>query len=130
MKNLIRNILREQIDNKIEIEEFPYGDFIVYKGGNAESNDYLTFEKANDNDIWLHTKDYPGSHIILSMSSKNYPTDDVLYFAASIAKKYSKGKNKDNVKVVYCYVSDVFKTSDMKVGQVDVDTSKLNVMSI
>lgn len=129
MKNLIRNILREQIDNKIEIEEFPYGNFIVYKGGNAESNDYLTFKRSNKNDLWFHTKDYPGSHVVLSINN-SHPNEDVLYFAASIAKKYSKGKNKDNVKVVYCYVGDVFKTNDMKVGQVDVEPSKISVITI
>ena len=129
MKNIIRKILKEQLDNEIQIEEFPYGDFIVYMGRNAESNDFLTFNKSNNNDIWFHTKDYPGSHIVLSIKN-SYPTEDALYFAASIAKKYSKGKNKDNVKVVYCYVSDVYKTKDMKVGQVDVDPSNLNIITI
>jgi len=129
MKNIIRKILKEQMDNKIEIEEFPFGDFIVYRGINAESNDYLTFKKSDGNDIWFHTKDYPGSHVILSVKNR-YPTDESIYFAASIAKKYSKGKNKDNVEVVYCYVSDVVKTDDMKIGQVDVDPSKLNLVKI
>jgi predicted ribosome quality control (RQC) complex YloA/Tae2 family protein len=129
MKQLIKKILKEEIESNIEIDEFPYGDFILYMGKNAESNDFLTFRKSDDNDLWFHTKDYPGSHVVLSLGGK-YPTEDVIYFAASIAKKHSKGKNKDNVKIVYSYISDVFKTKDMKVGQVDVNPSKLNIVTM
>ena len=45
---------------KIEID-----GFIVYIGRDAKSNDYLTFNLSNDQDIWMHVKGVPGSHVII-----------------------------------------------------------------
>ncbi len=129
MKQLIRYILREQTNGDYKIDEFPFGDFIVYVGRNAESNEYLTFELADKMDLWFHTKNYPGTHVILSLNGL-YPGDAAITFAASLAKKFSKGKEKQNVEVVFCRVGEVYKEDGMKTGQVDVDPSKLRQIKV
>ena len=37
----------------------------IYVGRNNIQNDLLTLKLANKNDMWLHTKDIPGSHVII-----------------------------------------------------------------
>lgn len=44
--------------------------YTIYVGRNNKENDYLTNKFANKNDIWLHTKDIHGSHVIIK-SIKN-----------------------------------------------------------
>jgi predicted ribosome quality control (RQC) complex YloA/Tae2 family protein len=55
-------------------------------GRDAKSNDYLTFNLADKEDIWMHAKGVPGSHVVIRVR-ENLPTDDVIRFAAEIAKK-------------------------------------------
>ena len=73
MKQLIKHILREQTGGNYKVDEFPFGDFIVFVGKNAESNEYLTFELADEMDLWFHAKDYPGSHVVLSLNGLGIP---------------------------------------------------------
>jgi predicted ribosome quality control (RQC) complex YloA/Tae2 family protein len=129
LKKIITKLLNEQYEEGIKIDEYPFGDYIVYIGRNSKSNDYLTFNIADQTDLWFHVKNYPGTHVILKLNN-NYPNSDIIGFAASLAKKHSKGNNVDNVKVVYTEVSNVYKTEDMKPGQVDVDKSKLSEITI
>lgn len=75
-------------------------NFKIYVGTNCKENDELTFQIANDNDLWLHTKDVPGSHVIIKCNTKPDRID--LYFAAQLAAKYSKANN-GKVYVDVCY---------------------------
>ena len=67
----------------------------VFVGRNNTQNEALTFS-AEGNEIWLHAKNVPGSHVIIKSAS---PTDETLLFAASLAAAFSKGKNNLNVEV-------------------------------
>jgi predicted ribosome quality control (RQC) complex YloA/Tae2 family protein len=129
MKQLIKHILIEQTGGNYKVDEFPFGDFIVFVGKNAESNEYLTFELSDEMDLWFHAKDYPGSHVVLSLNGL-YPTDDAITFSASLAKNYSKGKDKEIIEVVFCRVGEIYKTDDMGLGQVDVHPSKLRQIKV
>lgn len=124
MKKLIKKILKEESEQKYKIDRYTFDDFIVYVGKNAYSNQLLTMEASEDGDLWFHTKKYPGTHVVLSLNGKE-PTKESIIFAAQKAKENSKGSEKDNVEVVYCYIRDVFRTEDMRLGQVDVHPSKL-----
>ena len=66
-----------------------------FVGRNNTQNEALTFS-AEGNEIWLHAKNVPGSHVIIKSAS---PTDETLLFAASLAAAFSKGKNNLNVEV-------------------------------
>ncbi len=59
---------------------------------NAQRNDELTLKYAYKEDLWLHAKDVPGSHVIIKhQSGKNFPKD-VIERAAQLAAYYSKRK--------------------------------------
>ncbi|MEE3362105.1 MAG: NFACT RNA binding domain-containing protein [Anaerovoracaceae bacterium] len=91
--------------------------FDVLAGRNNKENDYLTFKVAGRNDIWFHTKDIPGSHVILFLKGRE-ATDRAIFEAASIAAYHSKGRNSDNVPVDYTQVRYVRKPNGARPGMV------------
>ena len=104
-------------------------DFVVYQGKDATSNDYVTLELGNDeNDIFLHAKGVPGSHVIIKVKDK-IPTESVIRQAAEIAAKNSKSKE-SQIKVVYCKKRFVKKEKGMNPGQVRVDYNNANEIII
>ena len=62
--------------------ELKYKDWVIYYGKNAKQNDFLTFKKANKNDLFFHIKDQHGSHVILA---GNNPDNDVKTLACEVA---------------------------------------------
>ena len=99
--------------------------FKVYVGRNNKENDMLTLKFADKNDIWFHTKDIHGSHVILKVNNQkdNIP-DSILYKCAQIAAQHSKGKDSYNVPVDYCKVQYVKKPNKAKPGMVIYSTNK------
>jgi len=97
--------------------------FSIQAGKNNNQNDYLTLKKASKADIWLHTKDIPGSHVIIITEGKEVPHSTLLE-AASIAAYHSKGKLSSNVPVDYTLVKHVRKPSGAKPGMVIYDHNK------
>ncbi|WP_427338539.1 Rqc2 family fibronectin-binding protein [Caloranaerobacter sp. DY30410] len=89
----------------------------IYVGKNNKQNDYLTLKFAEKNDIWLHTKDIPGSHVIIKSKGKNVPEKTILE-AALLAAYYSKGKMSSNVPVDYTERKYVKKPKGSKPGMV------------
>jgi predicted ribosome quality control (RQC) complex YloA/Tae2 family protein len=103
-----------------DIKKFDIDGFVVYMGRDAKSNDHLTFNVADDEDIWMHAKGVPGSHVVIRVR-ENLPTETTIMKAAEIAKKNSKGKDREDVVVVYCQRKFVKKDPGMNDGQVKVD---------
>ena len=91
--------------------------FEVLVGRNNKENDELTLKIADRNDLWLHTKDIPGSHVILRTAGKE-PAPEDIYYAASIAAWHSKAKDSGQVPVDYVKVKNVKKPSGAKPGMV------------
>lgn len=95
----------------------------VFVGKNNKENDYLTTKFAKNRDIWLHTKDIPGSHVILKVNEKEASEKDI-FAAASIAAFHSKAQNSENVPVDYVAVKYVKKPSGAKAGMVIFTNNK------
>ena len=92
--------------------------YTVLVGRNNKENDYLTCKFANKNDIWFHTKDIHGSHVILKANPNETIPDDILFEVAKLAAQHSKAKNSSHVPVDFCKVSFVKKPSGSKPGYV------------
>jgi predicted ribosome quality control (RQC) complex YloA/Tae2 family protein len=86
-------------------------NYTIFVGRNNKENDYLTCKFANKNDIWFHTKDIHGSHVILKTNPNEIIPEEILIEAAKLAAKHSKAKNSSHVPVDYCKVSFVKKPS-------------------
>ena len=93
----------------------------IFVGKNNFQNDYLTLKFADKMDTWLHTKNIPGSHVIIK--GRNIP-DKTLEEAATLAAFYSKGKNSTKIPVDYTEIRHVKKPSGAKPGMVIYATNK------
>ncbi|MBO8162322.1 MAG: NFACT family protein [Brevibacillus sp.] len=85
----------------------------IYVGRNNRQNDYLTNKLASPTDTWLHTKDIPGSHVVIRSRSFSEQT---LREAAVLAAYYSKARHGNQVPVDYTLVKHVKKPSGAKPG--------------
>ena len=89
----------------------------ILVGKNNTQNDRLTLKLSSPNDTWLHTKDIPGSHVIIRAKQQDI-SEKTLYEAAILAAYYSKGKFSSNVPVDYTERKNVKKPSGAKPGMV------------
>ena len=91
--------------------------FTILVGRNNKQNDMLTTKLAEKTDIWLHTKNITGSHVIIRANGQEVPDDTIIY-AARLAAFHSKAKNSSQVPVDYVPVKFVKKPSGSKPGMV------------
>lgn len=97
--------------------------FEIFVGKNNNQNDYLTTKFAVSSDMWMHTKNIPGSHVIIK-SKNGSVSDTALIEGAKLAAYYSKAKNSANVPVDYTEKKNVKKPSGAKPGMVIYYTNK------
>ena len=94
--------------------------FDIYVGKNNRQNDELTLRFALPTDLWFHTKDIPGSHVIIKTQNKEVPQSTIME-AANLAAFYSKAKTSSNVPVDYTQKRYVRKPNGAKPGMVIYD---------
>lgn len=70
----------------------------IFIGKNNKQNDYIVSKLADEDDLWFHTKDCAGSHVLLKTQVL---TDDLILKCANLAKKYSSAGNSSKVGVIY-----------------------------
>ncbi|MDY4884555.1 MAG: NFACT RNA binding domain-containing protein [Anaerovibrio sp.] len=87
----------------------------ILVGKNNYQNDRLTFKTANPGDIWLHTQNIPGSHVILRCDGDE-PAEDTLLLASYLAVHFSKAQGSSKVPVDYTRARFVKKPSGAKPG--------------
>lgn len=97
------------------------GGYGLLVGRNNIQNDNLTFKVANKGDLWFHTKDIPGSHVIMLCDGEE-PSEQDYTEAASVAAKYSKATG-DLVAVDYTRVKNIKKPGGSKPGFVIYKTN-------
>ncbi|ADL51654.1 Rqc2 family fibronectin-binding protein [Clostridium cellulovorans] len=96
----------------------------LYVGKNNIQNDYLTLKFANKHDLWFHTKNIPGSHVIIRRETLDEVPDSTILEAGNLAAFYSKGQKSSQVPVDYTEVKNVKKPSGAKAGMVIYYTNK------
>ena len=87
----------------------------ILVGKNNYQNDRLTFKTAHPGDIWLHTQNIPGSHVILRCDGDE-PAEDTLLLASYLAVHFSKAQGSSKVPVDYTRARFVKKPSGAKPG--------------
>lgn len=99
---------------KIALEGYTSSTGIeFYVGKNNTQNDHLTFKFARRDEIWLHVKDIPGSHVIIRSAE---PDETTLLEAATVAAYFSKARASSGVPVDYTKARYVKKPSGAKPG--------------
>lgn len=94
----------------------------MYVGRNNYQNDELTMNFAKNNDWWFHTKEVPGSHVIVKSQGVELP-DKVYEEAAALAAFYSKAKNDTKVTVDYTLKKHLKKPNSAVPGYVIYHTN-------
>ena len=91
---------KSKTSSKMSVEplEFDLDGCKVFVGRNNRQNDYIVSKLSRDDDLWFHTKDCAGSHVLLRCQE---PTDKLIFECAKLAKEYSKGKDSSKVGVIY-----------------------------
>lgn len=109
-------------------DELPHISHVITEDGTSISygrnnlqNDALTWHIAKKTEIWLHAKDYHGSHVVIHSPS---PSEDTLRKAAEIAAYYSSGRNSSSVPVIWCSVKELKKIPGAKPGMVQLGAYK------
>ncbi len=95
----------------------------AFVGRNNKENDQLTFQKSGARDYWFHTKDIPGSHVVLSVNQDGLKDEQILETAA-LAAFHSKAKNSSKVPVDYMPIRYVKKPKGAKPGMVIFTNNK------
>ncbi len=99
---------------KIKPESYRASDgTAISVGKNNKQNDYVTFKLAKRTDTWLHTKDIPGSHVVIHDAD---PSEETILEAATLAAYFSKARDSSSVPVDYTEVRHVKKPNGSKPG--------------
>lgn len=93
----------------------------ILVGKNNLQNEKLTLHTAKKTDIWLHTKNIPGSHVIIK---SNNPSNETLFEAAMLAAYFSKFRSSANVPIDYVQVKNIRKPNGSKPGFVIYEGQK------
>ncbi|WP_029377523.1 Rqc2 family fibronectin-binding protein [Staphylococcus xylosus] len=96
------------------------GDTILV-GKNNKQNDYLTNKQAKKHYLWFHTKDIPGSHVVILSDE---PSEETIKEAAMLSAYFSKAGSSAQVPVDYTEIKHVHKPSGAKPGFVTYDNQK------
>ena len=101
------------------------GGFEVRVGRSAPDNDALTFKHARGNDLWLHTADCPGSHVILRLEKRQEADPEALVDAALLAVHFSPAKGGDHIPVHVAHRKEVHKPRGAKAGLVTLSGGRI-----
>ncbi|NOS78310.1 MAG: fibronectin-binding domain-containing protein [Nitrospira sp.] len=96
----------------------------IFVGRNARENDELTFALAKSDDLWLHARGTPGSHVVVRLEKGSDPPPDTIRDAATLALLYSDLKKSGKGEVIYTRRKWVKKTKGQAPGAVTVTQEK------
>lgn len=129
-KNNIKNsdikknkVNKRKVHDEYEPITYNVDGFTLYVGKNNKQNDYITTKLGKNEDLWFHTKDIRGSHVLLKCNG-NKVNEHTIISCAQIAAFHSKGKLSSNVPVDYCFIKNVKKPSGSKPGMVIYTNNK------
>lgn len=98
--------------------------FPIFVGRNARENDELTFGLAKSDDLWLHARGTPGSHVVVRLEKGTDPPPETLRDAASLALLYSDLKKSGKGEIIYTRRKWVKKAKGQALGAVIVTQEK------
>ena len=98
----------------------------IFIGRNNQQNEYLTHRFAKPTDIWFHTQDIQGSHLILRLNIE--PDDMILSKVAQYAAYFSKARDTSKVPVDYTYIKNIKKPPGSPLGFVIFNTHQTMIV--
>ena len=114
----------------------PYRKFVsadglvILVGRTAKDNDTVTLKHARPHDLWLHTRDAAGSHVVVRLDKNTPCPPETLIDAATLAAHYSELKGELRVAVSYTQRRYVRKLKGSPAGSVQVERAKIIVVRV
>jgi len=108
----------------------PYREFSsqegcpILVGKTAKGNDAVTFKVSRPDDLWLHARGIPGSHVVVKLEKKQQVPPETLKDAATLALFYSDLRKSGKGEVIYTLRKNVRKPKGAKPGSVTVTQEK------
>ena len=96
----------------------------IFVGRNARENEELTFGLAKGDDVWLHARDSPGSHVVVRLGKGADLPPETLRDAATLALLYSDLKKSGKGEVIHTRRKWVKKAKGQATGAVVVTQEK------
>jgi predicted ribosome quality control (RQC) complex YloA/Tae2 family protein len=96
----------------------------IWVGRNNRQNDYLTMKLAAPHDLWFHTKEIAGSHVILRVPPGREVPERAVHEAAALAAWHSRARDSSSVPVDYTVRKHVRKPSGARPGMVIYEHQK------
>jgi predicted ribosome quality control (RQC) complex YloA/Tae2 family protein len=90
----------------------------VLIGRNNRQNDLLISTVATDYDLWFHTQEIPGSHVLLRLGAGQVPSEADLQWVADVTAYFSRARQSDQVPVIYTQPRHVYKPKGARPGMV------------
>jgi len=114
---------RTALARKVDRDSQPYrlkapSGCEIWIGRNNRQNDILTFRTAVEYDLWFHTQEIPGSHVLLRLEPGAVASEQDLQFTADLAAYYSQARESEQVPVIYTEPRHVYKPKGAKPGMV------------
>jgi predicted ribosome quality control (RQC) complex YloA/Tae2 family protein len=112
-----------QRNRKVDQDSQPYrltapSGCEIWIGRNNRQNDILSFRTAVEYDLWFHTQEIPGSHVLLRLDPGAVASEQDLQFTANLAAYYSQARESEQVPVIYTEPKHVYKPKGAKPGMV------------
>ncbi len=104
---------------------FEVDGFAIWVGKSASSNDEMLRNYTKKDDLWLHARMVPGSHVLIKLGVNDFPPIPVLERAAGLAAFYSKNKNETLAPVIYTRAKYVRKVKGSAPGSVIVEREQV-----
>lgn len=98
--------------------------FKVYIGKNNKQNDYIISKLSSGEDLWFHTQNTPGSHVLLKISDNKTPDEKVIFECCKLAKQYSSASNDTKAGVIYTKRKYIKKPPKANLGYVTYKNEK------
>src|SRR3990167_4249162 len=119
-----RKSVRQSQDKSSPMSFESIDGLTILVGKNNKQNDELTFKIAKGNDIWLHVRDFPGSHVVIQTGKRKDVPRETLLDAASLAICFSKLKSAGRGNIVYTFKKYVKKPKGAEAGKVIISQDK------
>lgn len=121
---LKRSAVKQRRTAALPPMEFTSSDgYRILVGRNNLQNDRLSLKTAAKKDLWFHTKEIPGSHVIVCCRG-DVPPERTILEAAQLAALYSKAADSTRVEVDYTCAKELKKPVGAKPGKVIYHTNK------
>ena len=119
LKDIAEEIKEEKTPKQESvILEEEFNGYKILIGRSNKQNDLIVSKLSDKDDLWFHTKDCAGSHVLLKNPLKKEIEDEVILHCAKLAKQYSKAKLTSKAGVIYTYRKNLKKPPASNLGYV------------